>query len=120
MSKLIFPDAKIPAPKKNCCLVAEMFGVTCKDCNKPLRVSKEARQRVKNLCAKTRDKDNPYEVWRSYDDSWEWRVLKKWQTDDNKDFARWFCAVKSPFTYGGFELGDCYVRDIVQHARKVA
>jgi hypothetical protein len=46
---------------------------------------------VKNLFAKLRKVDNPYEVWAT-DDGWEWRVLKKYQVDDDKPFARWFCA----------------------------
>jgi hypothetical protein len=69
------------------------------------------KPRAKNECAKTRPQDNPYEVWQSWD-GWEWRVLKKYQIDDNKPFARWFCAVKSPYTFGSYELGDCYVKDV--------
>ena len=67
---------------------------------------------MKNQCLKMRDKDNPYEVWTTPDGSWEWRVLKKWQVDDDKPYARYFCAVKSPYTFGRFELGDVYVSDI--------
>lgn len=114
---VLAPVNVFPRLPKACCLVAESFGVVCKDCNKPKRTPKP---RVKNLCAKTRPQANPYEVWTSYDGAWEWRVLKKYQVDDNKNFARWFCAVRSPFTYGSYEMGDCYVRDIVQHARKTA
>ncbi len=73
----------------------------------------------KNLCLKERKVEEPYEIWRTPDGSWEWRVLKKWQLDDNKPYARWFCAVKSPFTYGSFEIGDVYVKDIKEHAVKV-
>lgn len=65
---------------------------------------------MKNECLKERKTDNPYEVWRYGD--WEWRVLKKWQVDDDKPYARWLCAVKSPFTYGSFEIGDVYVAEI--------
>ena len=67
---------------------------------------------MKNLCAKTRKVDDPYEIWQSPDGTWEWRVLKKWQADDKKTGARWFCAVKSPFTYGGWEYGDVYTREV--------
>jgi len=74
---------------------------------------------MKNLRNKERDVNHPYEIWRSSDGSWEWRVLKVWQTDDSKPFARWFCAVKSPFTFGGFEYGDVYVSEIKQQAVKV-
>ena len=73
-----------------------------------------------NLCAKTRKVEEPYEVWRA--GSWEWRVLKKYQTPEREaanPYARWFCAVKSPFTYGDWEYGDTYVRDVIGNARKI-
>ena len=65
-----------------------------------------------------RPKTNPYEVWQSPDGSWTWAVLKKWQADDNKPFARWFCNVVSPFTPHG-EMGDVYVSEIKSQASKV-
>ncbi|MGH2360258.1 MAG: hypothetical protein ACRDGM_06920 [bacterium] len=74
---------------------------------------------MKNLCGKTRPKDQPYEVWRSPDGSWTWNVLKKWQADDDRPFARWFCNVVTPICPDG-ELGDVYVAEIKQYARKVA
>lgn len=74
---------------------------------------------VKNECAKTRDVKNPYEIWKSLDGSWTWKVLKKWQVDDNKPYARWFCAVSSPFTYDSYDLGDVYVSEIKQNATRV-
>jgi hypothetical protein len=73
---------------------------------------------MKNTQAKTRTVDNPYEVWTGRVNlggdilNFEWRVLKKWQADDDKEHARWFCAVKSEATYGGFEYGDEYVENI--------
>lgn len=73
---------------------------------------------MKNPCAKTRTKDNPYEVWTSYDGQWTWKVLKKWQVNDDKPYARWFCFVTSPFCPEG-EYGDTYVLDIMRQARKV-
>lgn len=71
----------------------------------------------KNPCAKTRSKDNPYEVWESRD-GWQWRVLKKCQIDDNKPFARWFCLVTTPQLPEG-ELGDVYVSEVKRNARRV-
>ena len=68
----------------------------------------------KNTCLKERPVDNPYEVWVSFDGSWTWKVLKKWQADDSKEFARWFCHVTSPFVPNG-ELGDVYVAEIKAH-----
>lgn len=71
---------------------------------------------IKNTCLKQRPADNPYEVWQSRD-GWTWKVLKKWQGDDNKPGARWFCFVTSPFCPEG-EYGDTYVRDIKSQATK--
>jgi len=73
--------------------------------------------RTQNSCAKMRKIDQPYEIWRAGE--WEWRVLKKWQTDDDKPYARWFCGVKSPYTFGRFELGDVYVFEIKSVALKI-
>ena len=73
-----------------------------------------------NPAGKTRPVENPYEIWKSQDGTWEWRVLKKWQIDDNKPYARWFCAVKSPFTFGSWDLGDVYVSEIKSQAVKVS
>lgn len=73
---------------------------------------------TKNLCGKTRPKENPYETWKN-GQGWTWLVLKKYQGDDSKQYASWFCFVTSPFCEYG-ELGDCYVSDIVRSAYKVA
>ena len=79
----------------------------------------------KNLCGKTRKVSEPYEVWRTNDDSWEWLVLKKYQSEEGEkknQGARWFCAVSSPITReqlgGGYELGDVYVSDVKNYAQK--
>jgi hypothetical protein len=79
----------------------------------------EKAAKPKNLCKKTRPKENPYEVWRSFDGTWTWNVLKKNQLDDNKPYAIWFCFVTSPYCPEG-EYGDTYVKDIKSQARKVA
>ena len=73
---------------------------------------------MKNLCGKTRPKDQPYEVWESFDGSWTWNVLKKWQVDDDKPYARWFCNVVTPIVPQG-EMGDVYVSEIKSYARKI-
>jgi hypothetical protein len=67
---------------------------------------------------KTRDVNNPYEIYLR-PDGWEWRVLKKYQRPDKEaenEYARWFTAVKSPFTYDSYDMGDTYRLDILQHA----
>lgn len=73
---------------------------------------------AKNLCGKTVTRDNAYEVWQLPDGSWTWYVLKKWQADDDKDLARWFCEVVSPFSPNG-ELGDVYVSEIKGCAHRI-
>jgi hypothetical protein len=68
-------------------------------------------QRQPNPFAKARQKEKPYAIFKSPSGEWEWRVLKTYKRPDTeaKDpFARWFCAVKSPHTYGSYELGDTY------------
>ena len=70
---------------------------------------------MSNHALKERKQDNPYEIWTN-PQGWEWRVLKKWQVDDAKPYGRWFCAVRSPFTYGDFEYGDTYVKDVKENA----
>ena len=79
---------------------------------------------MKNECAKTRPVTNPYEVWQTPDGSWKWSVLKKYQADDNKPFARAFCAVSSPITReqmsSGHELGDTYIADYKRIAVRVS
>ena len=75
-----------------------------------------------NPCGKTRPQDNPYEIWATQDGTWKWKVLKKYQMESKeKDnpYARWFCAVQSPYTYGSWELGDVYVKDIKQYAIQI-
>ena len=76
---------------------------------------------TKNLCGKTRKTDDPYEIWAG-PNGFEWRVLKKYQNAENaakNAYARWFCAVKSNYTYGEFELGDVYVSEIKSMGVKV-
>ena len=77
---------------------------------------------MKNECGKMRKSDNPYEVWKSFDGSWTWKVLKKYKSPEAeaKDpYARWMCAVSSPFTQGCDDYGDVYIREIKSQAVKV-
>lgn len=65
------------------------------------------------------DRANAYEVWQTPDGSWTWYVLKKWQTDDDKPNARWFCDVTSPIVGEAGEIGDVYVSEIKEVARRI-
>lgn len=70
----------------------------------------------KNLCGKTRPIYDPYEIW--VGGGWTWRVLKKYSTDDDALYARWFCFVTSPYCPEG-EYGDTYVAEIKRQARRI-
>ena len=74
---------------------------------------------MKNPCGKTVGVNEPYEVYRNEATNFEWRVLKKWQVDDNKEYARWFVAAKSPATFGSYDMGDEYVANIKRYGTKV-
>lgn len=70
---------------------------------------------AKNTWGKTRPQDKPYAVVVCND--WEWRILKAYQTyakEQANPYARYFCAVKSSYTNGRYDLGDVYVKDIPQ------
>lgn len=71
-----------------------------------------------NKCAKTVKRENAYEVWQSFDGSWTWYVLKKWQENDARPYARWFCDVVTPICPDG-EMGDVYVAEIKSAARRI-
>ena len=76
----------------------------------------------KNTQGKRREVDDPYEVWKSYDSQYEWRVLKKYQAphkEAENPHARWLCATKGPGTFGQYEYGDEYVRRIKAEGYKV-
>ena len=67
---------------------------------------------VKNPAGKSRKLDNPYAEWTDpVNPDWSFRILKSYQGDNSKEYGRWFMAVKSPATYGTWELGDGYVRE---------
>jgi len=81
-----------------------------------------AKGKGKNPCGKTVSVDEPYEIYKDEGSGFEWRVLKKYQMphkEAENRFARWFCAVKSPMTYGSWEMGDCYARDVKTYGERV-
>ena len=49
---------------------------------------------------------------------WTWSVLKvnAPAKGPHAPFATWFCAVKSPMTYGGVDMGDTYISDVLDYA----
>jgi hypothetical protein len=77
---------------------------------------------MSNPFAKSRKTETPYAIYQA-PNNWEWRVLKTYKKPDSelKDpYARWMVAAKSDNTFGSFELGDTYARDILTYARLVS
>ena len=81
-----------------------------------------------NPCSKTRELNNPYEVWKckmqlGFDVlEIEYRILKKYKSPENeaKDpSARWLTAAKSDATFGNWEYGDMYAKDIISSGRRI-
>ena len=83
---------------------------------------------TKNECGKTRKLEDPYEVWECKMNmgleilNIEYRILKKYQApkgESENPYARWFTAAKSEATFGSWEYGDTYVRDILSTGRRI-
>lgn len=64
---------------------------------------------------KSRTSKDPYIIISG--GGWTWRVLKAYSADPDAPYARWFCDVSSPHTFGGSDMGDTYTQDIVDGAR---
>lgn len=74
-----------------------------------------------NPFSKSRSLEKPYAIYRAGD--WEWRVLKTYKApaSEEKDaYARWFIAAKSPHTWGSFEYGDTYRKEVRNYGQLVA
>jgi len=74
--------------------------------------------RVKNLLGKARKTDTPYAIYKGQGPfgETEMRLLKTYSIPANEvknQYARWFVAVKTPMTYGSYDMGDSYIRDAI-------
>jgi|TARA_R110000822_G_scaffold237312_3_gene367803 hypothetical protein len=73
---------------------------------------------TKNLLGKTRPIDKPYAVFKGqgpFGDT-EVLLLKAYQVPAKEStnlYARWMVAVKTPMTYGSYDMGDSYVKEAV-------
>ena len=76
----------------------------------------------KNTFGKTRSQDKPYATYANTS-GFVWKVLKTYQhsSSEAKDpYARWFVAATSPMMYNEeYEMGDTYVREIIQYGELV-
>ena len=74
-----------------------------------------------NPFAKSRPTTNPYAIYKRAD--FVWHVVKTYKqpSSEAKDsYARWLVAAKSDHTFGSFEGGDTYAREIQHYGTLVA
>jgi hypothetical protein len=71
----------------------------------------------KNIFGKMRKLDVPIANFISnYDHSWQVKVLKIYQLPHkHTDFSRWYTVAKSDNTFGRWEYGDQYAKDIMNN-----
>jgi hypothetical protein len=73
---------------------------------------------AKNPLGKSRDVENPYATFMAGD--FEIRVLKTYKIAKNENgdqYARWYTVAKSPMTYGSWEYGDTYRKEVTDNFR---
>lgn len=78
---------------------------------------------TKNKFGKTVKVDSPYAIYKNDRTNFEHRVLKTYQSKDKEsknEYARWFVASRSPYTYGSWEYGDIYVKDVISFHNLIA
>ena len=69
---------------------------------------------TQNPCSRRVTPETAYEVWQSYNGTFTYFVLKKYQSPEKEaanPYARWYCMVTSPITPNG-EYGDVYVSTV--------
>ena len=59
---------------------------------------------------RTRPFNNPWLTIK--DGDWTWKVLQAHVQDPDQKYASWFCAVETPFTAPGCDMGDTYIADV--------
>lgn len=74
-----------------------------------------------NPFAKSRPTTKPYAIYRAGDLVWHVVKTYKMPKSEAKDpYARWLVAAKSDATFGSFEGGDTYAREIERYGTLVA
>jgi len=76
---------------------------------------------MKNPFGKSVPKEKPYAIYKSHLlPGWEWRITKTYKSPNSEKedmYARWMTWVSSPMTYGGYDAGDTYIKDILDTAQ---
>jgi hypothetical protein len=65
-----------------------------------------------NPMGKTRKVEQPYLIVTDTRTGFVYHVLKANTANPGKPGGSWFCAVKSPYTFGGWDMGDTYICDV--------
>ena len=83
--------------------------------NKTINEVNKLLKLKKNIFLKIRPVDKPIARFiANFDDSWEVRVLKIHQLPHkHNDFSAWYTVAKSNNTFGSWEYGDQYAKDIM-------
>ena len=71
---------------------------------------------AKNPLGKGRDVESPYAIFKAGD--FEIRVLKTYKLAKNEPGdknAKWYTVAKSPMTYGSWEYGDTYRKEVIDN-----
>ena len=71
---------------------------------------------AKNPLGKEREINNPYAVFVA--GAFEIRILKTYRLPKNEEtnqYAAWYTAAKSPNTFGSWEYGDAYIKEITDN-----
>ena len=71
---------------------------------------------AKNPLGKGKKVDDPYAIFKAGD--FEIRVLKTYKVAKNEEgdqYARWYTVAKSPMTFGSWEYGDTYRREVIEN-----
>ena len=67
--------------------------------------------------------EEPHATFKNERAEWEWRVIKVHRTAKPKksdEFATWHVAAKSPNTFGMWEYGDTYIREVAGFGKLVS
>ena len=78
---------------------------------------------AKNKFGKTVKVDKPYATFHDPRTDWTWAILKTYQSKEGESknqYSRWYTACSSPLTYGSWEYGDTYVKDIISNGQIVS
>jgi hypothetical protein len=74
------------------------------------------KNKMKNLMNKTRTADNPYATFQKGD--FISHVIRAYSTKQ-EEFSRWYTVAKSDMSYGTYEYGDVYIKELTDNLELV-